>query len=136
MKFDDEDEDLEECDTSKDDELTEKVADAFVKSRSKVTEATPSDKQAEYDSLVKKTLPLLESDEEVVDISDDTINEMIGAPTEADVKKECKECDEKKPVEDKKPLEESDKKKAEPKPTEEPAKEESKVEEGKDEETK
>ena len=118
-----------------DDDLTENIADAFVKSR--VTEAKPSDKQAEYDSLVKKTLPLLESDEEIVDISDDDINEMIGAPTEADVKEECKECDEKKPVEDKKPLEEScEEKKEEIKegvePAEEPTKEEGKVEECKE----
>ena len=132
-------EDIEPEDQGKeideDDELTENIADAFVKSR--VTEAKPSDKQAEYDSLVKKTLPLLESDEEVVDISDADINEMIGAPTEADVKKECKECDEKKPVEEKKPLEESceEKKeeiKEEVKPTEEPTKEEGKVEECKE----
>lgn len=115
-----------------DDDLTESVADAFVKSR--VTEAKPSDKQAEYDSLVKKTLPLLESDEEVVDISDADINEMIGAPTEADVKKECKECDEKTSVEKKKPLEEAcEEKKEEVKPAaEEPTKEESKVEECKE----
>ena len=119
-----------------DDDLTESVADAFVKSR--VTEAKPSDKQAEYDSLVKKTLPLLESDEEVVDISDDEINEMVGAPTEADVKKDCKECDEKTPVKDKKPLEEAceEKKeeiKEEVKPTtEEPVKEDKKVEECKE----
>ena len=118
------------------DDLTENIADAFVKSR--VTEAKPSDKQAEYDSLVKKTLPLLESDEEVVDISDADINEMIGAPTEADVKKECKECDEKTPVEEKKPLEEAceEKKeeiKEEVKPTaEEPVKEDKKVEECKE----
>ena len=128
LKLDDEDDDLEECnkpikecDTSKDDELTETIANAYVKSR--VTEAKPTDKQAEYDSLVKKTLPLLESDEEVVDISDDDINQMTGAPTEADVKKECKECDEKKSVEDKKPLEEACEKKEEikeeVKPTEE-----------------
>lgn len=118
------------------DDLTENIADAFVKSR--VTEAKPTDKQAEYDSLVKKTLPLLESDEEVVDISDADINEMIGAPTEADVKKECKECDEKTPVKDKKPLEEAceEKKeeiKEEVKPAaKEPVEEDKKVEECKE----
>ena len=138
LKLDDEDDDLEECnklikecDTSKDDELTENIANAYVKSR--VTEAKPTDKQAEYDSLVKKTLPLLESDEEVVDISDDDINQMTGAPTEADVKKECKECDEKKPVEDKKPLEEAcEEKKEEIKEEVKPAEEHKKVEECKE----
>ena len=138
LKLDDEDDDLEECnkpikecDTSKDDELTENIANAYVKSR--VTEAKPTDKQAEYDSLVKKTLPLLESDEEVVDISDDDINQMTGAPTEADVKKECKECDEKKPVEDKKPLEEAcEEKKEEIKEEVKPTEEDKKVEECKE----
>ena len=138
LKLDDENDDLEECnkpikecDTSKDDDLTETIANAYVKSR--VTEAKPQDKQDEYDSLVKKTLPLLESDEEIVDISDDEINQMVGAPTEADVKKECKECDENKPVEDKKPLEEAcEEKKEEIKEEVKPAEEDKKVEECKE----
>lgn len=116
--------DLKECDASKDDELTENIANAFIKSRVDEAKKDINDDQKKYDTLVKKTLPLLESDEEVVDISDDEINEMVGAPTEADVKKEepIKESD------DKKPLEEACEKKEEIKEEVKPAEEVKKVE--------
>lgn len=110
---------LKECDASKDDELTENIANAFIKSRVDEAKKDVNDDQKKYDTLVKKTLPLLENDEEVVDISDDEINEMVGAPTEADVKKEepIKECDDKKPLEE--ACEKKEEIKEEVKPTEE-----------------
>lgn len=66
------------------DDITENIANSFIKSRVNEARKDENNNQKKYDELVKKTLPLLE-DDEVVNISDDEINEMIGAPVKKDV---------------------------------------------------
>lgn len=80
--------DLKECDTSKDDELTENIATSFIKN--KFTESKDMSKMTEEEKkqeLTKQTLN--ESDEEeVVDVDDKELTEALGMPTEDQVKKE------------------------------------------------
>ena len=80
--------DLKECDTSKDDELTENIANSFIKN--KFTESKDISKMTEEEKkqeLTKQTLN--ESDEEeVVDVDDKELTEALGMPTEDQVKKE------------------------------------------------
>ena len=84
------DKDLKECGSSKDDDLTENIANSFIKN--KFTEAkdmsgmTDEEKRQE---LARKSLQSLnESDEEVIDINDKELTEALGMPTEDQVKKE------------------------------------------------
>ena len=110
IKLDDEEDleegcerDLKECDSSKDDDLTENIANSFIKNR--FTEAkdmpgmTDEEKRQE---LAKKSLQSLnESDEEVIDINDEELTEALGMPTEDQVKKEEPKVEQPKPEESK-----------------------------------
>lgn len=80
--------DLKECDISKDDELTENIANSFIKN--KFTESKDTSKMTDEEKkqeLTKQTLN--ESDEEeVIDVDDKELTEALGMPTEDQVKKE------------------------------------------------
>lgn len=100
IKLDDEGDGLEECNTSKDDDLTENIAKGFIKN--KFTEAkdmsgmTDEEKRQE---LARQSLQSLnESDEEVIDIDDRELTEALGMPTEDQTKKEEPKTEEAKPA--------------------------------------
>ena len=101
--------DLKECDSSKDDDLTENIAKGFVKNN--FTEAKDmsgmSDEEKRQELARKSLASLNESDEEVIDINDKELTEALGMPTEDQVKKEEPKKEEVKPEEVKEEPEEN-----------------------------
>lgn len=95
IKLDDEEDDLEECGSSKDDDLIESIAKGFVKNN--FTEAKDisgmSDEEKRQELARKSLASLNESDEEVVEIDDKELTEALGMPTEDQVKKEESKTD-------------------------------------------
>lgn len=90
--------DLKECDSSKDDDLTENIANSFVKNRfveaKDLSGMTDEEKRQE---LARQSLASLnESDEEVVEINDEELTEALGMPTEDQATKQSQPKEETK----------------------------------------
>lgn len=68
--------------TEEDDKLTAALGDSFVKNNYKAN--TVTDEKTEKNTLATEALKQTEEDDEVVDISDDEIDTMLGAPKKED----------------------------------------------------